>query len=110
MADWLLRVLAGRLVSLAVERPADELFGSETDCEGQCQNNPAEQNPKRQTDDTASDTKIVDRNGRGESCYHPLHADAQKARVLQIHIDSPNENAALEKSRDDATGRQNDQR
>src|ERR1700688_4641144 len=74
VADRFLAALTGRLAGLPFERSADELLGPEAYAKRQRQDNSAEQNPERQTNDPAANAETLNGDGHGEYRHQPFHA------------------------------------
>ncbi len=108
MADRFLYVVAGGLAGFAIQRPAHEVFGPEADGQRQGQDNSSEQNAERQANDAASDAQTLQSNGHRENGHQPFHADTQEPRILQVHIDGPDQHAACKEPGNDDARDQND--
>src|SRR5471032_831431 len=78
---------------------ADEIARAEADGQRECEDDASEENAEGEFDDDASDLKMVDCHRCGKHQHQPFDAEGQEACILQLCIDSTNENGAGEETR-----------
>src|ERR1700690_2597701 len=88
MAYGFFQILTGHLTGFAFQRTTDEFLGAEAHGKGQSEDDSSKQNAERKANDAAANAEMLNRDRDCKHVHEPFHTDAQKARVLQVHIDS----------------------
>src|SRR5215469_18593346 len=102
MADWFFGLLGGAL-GFAFQGAADQFLRTEADGEGESKNDTAKEDAEREANDAAADGELLERHGDGQDHDHPADADAEQARVFEVHVDGFDEDTARSEARDDAS-------
>jgi hypothetical protein len=92
------------MFTVALKRAADKVAGAKTHGESKREHYAAKEDAKGQSNDVAADLEVFEDHGGGKHEHQPLDAEREKARVLELLIDSSDEDRASQKSRAQRAG------